>query len=104
MFKQTRMCVFAAFVGGMVVGVAGLIFLGGGKDQVVPAVQAAEQKAPLPIERVDFGQIGRYQSFKFDAPNSYAALIDTVTGKVWALQGFATEPKWRWIFLTDGPK
>jgi hypothetical protein len=97
------MSTLAAFVGGIVVGVAGLIFLGG-KDQPGPSAQAAEQKVPLPAERVDLLQIGRYQSFKFDAPNSYAALIDTATGKVWALQGFSTDPKWRWVYLTDGPK
>jgi hypothetical protein len=104
MFKQARMSTLAGFLGGIVVAVAGLFFLGGWKDQVAPSVQAAEQKLPLPGEQRDFNQIGRYQSFKIDTPNSYAALIDTATGKVWALQGFSTEPKWRWVFLTDGPK
>jgi hypothetical protein len=94
--KQARIGTIATFCNGLVVGVAGIVFLGGGRDQTTaPAARAADQPGTA--------QIGRYQVFKVDIQNDKAGLLDTATGKVWSLRA-AGNSKWTWFLLTDGPK
>jgi hypothetical protein len=107
MFKQVQGRNIAVFLTGVLMGVAGIVFLGGGRDQTTaPVAQAADQKVTSQTDQKQASQIGRYQAFifKMEVPNSYAGLIDTATGKVWALQQFSDKPKWRWVPLAEGPK
>jgi hypothetical protein len=107
MFKQLQRGRITVFFSGVVMGVAGILFLGGGTDQTLaPAARAAHQKETVQVDQKEASQIGRYQAFTFkmEVPNSYAGLLDTATGKVWALYQFAGEPKWKWVPLAEGPK
>jgi hypothetical protein len=107
MFRQVQIRTIAVFLSGVVVGVAGIVFLGGGRHQTTaPAARAADQKETAQADQKEASQIGRYQAFTFkmEVPNSYAGLIDTSTGKVWSLQAFADAPKYRWVAMADGPK
>jgi hypothetical protein len=91
----------------MVMGVAAVVFLGGGLEQPSALGRpASDPQVTHQAEQKDVSQIGRYQAFTFkmEVPNSYAGLIDTATGKVWALQQFSENPKWRWVPLGEGPK
>jgi len=103
MFRPARMRMLATFLSGVVVGVAALIFLGGGNDQITaPAAQAAT------AEQKEMQQVGRYQAFSPDKglTTAYACLLDTATGKVWQLKLTAGAPAttYKWDLLADGPK
>ena len=104
MFERVQMRTIVVFLSGVAVGVAGIVFLGSGGAQTTAAAQAADQKATAQVDQKEAPQVGSYQAFKLDVPNSFAALLDTATGRLWALQEFSDNPKWRWLPLADGPK
>jgi hypothetical protein len=103
MFNQVPMRTIAVFLSGMVMGVAAVLLLGREQPRAL-AGPAAGRPVPRQAEQKEVSQIGRYQAFKLDVPNWYGGLLDTATGKVWALQAFADAPKYRWVALADGPK
>jgi hypothetical protein len=101
MFVQAQTRLFAAFLGGVLVGVVGLILVAG----TDPAAEAADPPAGVQKEAAP---VGRYQVFKIDDPSIYCGMVDTTTGKLWKLQGFANpQPRgptvWKWVPLADGP-
>jgi hypothetical protein len=107
MLKQAQVRTIAVFLSGVVMGVAGIVFLGSGREQVTArAGQAAERQATPPADQKEVPPIGRYQAFRLEKDaNTYAGLLDTATGQVWALHGVATTPvSWRWDRLAEGPK
>jgi hypothetical protein len=105
MVKQVSLRTVAIFLSGVVMGAAAILFLGGGRDgPTVPAAQAAEPFATAQGGPKDAPQIGRYQACKLEIPNNYGGLLDTATGKVWSLQSFSDQPKWRWVALAENPK
>jgi hypothetical protein len=104
MFDQAQMRTIAVFLSGMVMGVAAVVFLGGGREQPAALAGQADPKVARQAQQKDVSQIGRYQAFKIADPNWYAGLLDTTTGKVWSLQAYSIAPKYRWVALADGPK
>jgi hypothetical protein len=86
MSKRPRIAVVAIFCIGVIVGVAGFGFLGGGKDRgIVPAAKAAD-----PSGAGDF-QVSAWAVPGFATPDrasnweprAGAYVIDTQTGRVW---------------------
>jgi hypothetical protein len=102
MLNQVQGRVIAIFLVGLTVGIAAVLYLGGGQE--APKAQAGKVAGIAVARELEPTQIGRYQAFKLDVPNAHAGLLDTTTGKLWALQAFADEPKYRWVVLANGPK
>lgn len=110
MFNRVPMCAAAAFLCGVVVGVAGIVCLGGGRGPAAgAAARASAEPASAPVDPKEAARIGRYQAFKLDQPstNTLAGLIDTATGKVWALRPWAKNDGssgFDWYPVAEGPK
>jgi hypothetical protein len=106
MFSQAQMRFIVTFLSGVVVGVAGIFFLGG-RDQITTvAAQASEQKSATQTDQKEVAQVSRYQAFnKLDIPNtSYpVGLLDTATGKAWRLQAMGNDT-YKWMPLAEAPK
>jgi hypothetical protein len=102
MFSQAQMRLIGAFLSGMVVTVAAIVFLGGRDQITTPAAQAAEQNGAAQVDQ-GVPQAGRYQAFKLDSPLAQAGLIDTTTGNLWMLEATGKN-SWKWVHMIDGPK
>ncbi|HJZ58141.1 MAG TPA: hypothetical protein VKE74_24580 [Gemmataceae bacterium] len=102
MLRQAQVRLLAAFLGGVLVGAAGLALLAGRG----PAAEAADQQGQAQPREAP--QVGRYQPYKLDDPNTFGGLLDTTTGKLWRLQSIPNpQPKgptvWKWVPFADAP-
>jgi hypothetical protein len=102
MFSQAQMRLIGAFLSGVILAIAAMVFLGGRDQITTPAAQASEQNGAAQVDQ-KVPQLGRYQAFKLDNPLAQAGLIDTTTGKLWMLEATGKN-SWKWVLLIDGPK
>jgi hypothetical protein len=88
----TNLGKIAIFCSGLIIGVAAIVFLGGGKE--LPPAKAADTKPT--------SEIGRFQVFRCELLRG-DCLLDTATGKVWFFQNIKGNDK-GWAPVAEGPK